>query len=126
MATLHSGYEFEASLPSNARRHSAYIEPDAIEALRNAAATNSSSPPIGGDMKSFDQFSHTPTPSTPRPASMYESNIELNTLNPQHDSTNAAAAAAEAEFSLPPVDGGRDAWLFLFSAFILEVLVWGM
>lgn len=29
------------------------------------------------------------------------------------------------EFSLSPTDGGRDAWLFLLAAFVLEALVWG-
>ncbi|KAF1981413.1 putative MFS monocarboxylate transporter [Aulographum hederae CBS 113979] len=29
------------------------------------------------------------------------------------------------QFSLPPADGGKDAWLFLWSAFMLEALVWG-
>lgn len=28
-------------------------------------------------------------------------------------------------FSLPPTDGGKDAWLFLLAAFVLEALVWG-
>ncbi|PNS14156.1 hypothetical protein CAC42_6669 [Sphaceloma murrayae] len=28
-------------------------------------------------------------------------------------------------FSLPPADGGKDAWLVLFACFILEALVWG-
>lgn len=41
------------------------------------------------------------------------------------NSRHGEAVATEIEFSLPPVDTGRDAWLFLFSAFILEVLVWG-
>jgi hypothetical protein len=26
---------------------------------------------------------------------------------------------------LPPVDGGKDAWLFLTACFIIEALVWG-
>lgn len=26
---------------------------------------------------------------------------------------------------LPPVDGGKDAWLFLAAAFVVEALVWG-
>ena len=26
---------------------------------------------------------------------------------------------------LPPVDGGRKAWMFAASAFILELMVWG-
>ena len=28
------------------------------------------------------------------------------------------------QFSLPPVDGGKDAWLFLGATFVLEALVW--
>ena len=32
---------------------------------------------------------------------------------------------ANPEFSLPPVDGGRDAWLFLAASFMIEALVWG-
>jgi len=27
---------------------------------------------------------------------------------------------------LPPVDGGKEAWLFLGACFVLELLVWGM
>ena len=27
--------------------------------------------------------------------------------------------------SLPPVDGGKVAWLFLAAAFVVEALVWG-
>lgn len=27
--------------------------------------------------------------------------------------------------SLPPVDGGKDAWLFLAACFMIEGLVWG-
>lgn len=29
------------------------------------------------------------------------------------------------EFSLPPVDRGKDAWLFLAASFVVEALVWG-
>ena len=29
------------------------------------------------------------------------------------------------EFSLPPLDGGKDAWLFLAASFMMEALVWG-
>jgi hypothetical protein len=28
--------------------------------------------------------------------------------------------------SLPPVDGGKDAWFFLAACFAIEALVWGM
>jgi hypothetical protein len=27
--------------------------------------------------------------------------------------------------SLPPTDGGKDAWLYLFSCFMLEAMIWG-
>jgi hypothetical protein len=58
---------------------------------------------------------------TPRPTAVNESDMELYAINPDLDETRAT----EPEFSLPPVDGGKDAWLFLFSAFVLEILVWG-
>lgn len=40
---------------------------------------------------------------------------------------NGAGPRTESEegFSLPPTDGGKDAWLFLFSCFMLEAMVWG-
>lgn len=30
-----------------------------------------------------------------------------------------------ADFSLPPVDRGKDAWLFLAAGFMVEALTWG-
>jgi hypothetical protein len=128
MATSHSGYELDASKSSSARRYSTYIEHGAIEGLRNTADTSENSnttySPTPMSTKTAEgtiQPTHTTQPSTPQPASIYESNIELTTINPTHD----ANSATEVEFSLPPVDGGKDAWLFLLSAFVLEVLVWG-
>jgi hypothetical protein len=125
MSTLRSGYEFEApQSSSNARRHLAYVDTDALEALHNAAATCSSILPIQEDTITPTyaiQSSYTTKTFTPRPEPVYNSNIELVATNPQHDTTNAT----EPEFTLPPVDGGKDAWLFLFSAFVLEILVWG-
>ncbi|KAF9695081.1 hypothetical protein EKO04_006839 [Ascochyta lentis] len=47
-----------------------------------------------------------------------ESSVQLRDSNPQQRDV-------EFEFSLPPVDGGKQAWLFLVSAFVLELLVWG-
>jgi len=41
--------------------------------------------------------------------------VEANNTN----ETNAGS-------SLPPTDGGKDAWLFLLSCFMLEALIWGM
>lgn len=67
---------------------------------------------------------------------MEPNNSELSMLSPEGNPVSVprdeAAAdfdrdrVPEHEFSLPPVDGGKDAWLFLTAAFIVEVLVWGM
>ena len=31
----------------------------------------------------------------------------------------------ETSFSLPPTDGGKDAWLCLLACFMLEAMIWG-
>ncbi len=41
------------------------------------------------------------------------------------DDTFAESSVGRPEFSLPPVDGGKDAWLFLVAAFTMEALTWG-
>ncbi|XXH03946.1 hypothetical protein Hte_010354 [Hypoxylon texense] len=64
--------------------------------------------------------------------------IELEssaTLPPRFDSSatppggsnqdNSQPEEGRQEFSLPPVDGGKDAWLFLAACFAIEALVWG-
>lgn len=33
--------------------------------------------------------------------------------------------ASNEGFSMHPADGGKDAWLFLLSCFMLEALIWG-
>lgn len=62
------------------------------------------------------------------------SSIELNPQNRPNitsdpgdiaESGPATAHEASHEFLLPPVDGGKDAWLFLAAAFAIEALVWG-
>lgn len=35
-------------------------------------------------------------------------------------------ASQQEQVSLPPVGGGKGAWLFLAAAFVVEALVWGM
>jgi hypothetical protein len=52
-------------------------------------------------------------------------------IQPQHSGTIDSVEAnnnteTNAEFFLPPTDGGKDAWLFLLSCFMLEALIWGM
>ena len=58
---------------------------------------------------------HAPAASAPPRTSIYDSNIVLNAINPHHDEAGA----------LPPVNTGKDAWLFFFSAFVMDILVWG-
>ncbi|KAL1301816.1 hypothetical protein AAFC00_006004 [Neodothiora populina] len=52
--------------------------------------------------------------------------IELETHAYDAESRDTSTEAeGQDTFSLPPADGGKDAWLFLTSAFVLEALVWG-
>jgi hypothetical protein len=60
------------------------------------------------------------------PATSTENGIELT---PQrggnlHDSEQGIVGQKD-DLVLPKVDGGKDAWLFLFGCFIFEALVWG-
>jgi hypothetical protein len=52
--------------------------------------------------------------------------IQLDTTTPG-DSSPSLDVASENEHgvSLPPVDTGRDAMLFLAACFMIECLVWG-
>jgi hypothetical protein len=38
---------------------------------------------------------------------------------------NLAASSTGVEFSLPPVDGGVNAWMVLIGGFVIEGFVWG-
>jgi hypothetical protein len=69
-------------------------------------------------------------------ASNHSTQVEL-TSYPQHHSSATATdveflqydadqpADSEDGFSLPPTDGGKDAWLCLFACFMLEAMIWG-
>lgn len=58
--------------------------------------------------------------------------VEL-TANPQRSDSaeveryyeSTDLVEANNGFSLPPTDGGKDAWLFLLACFMLEALIWG-
>jgi hypothetical protein len=41
-------------------------------------------------------------------------------IEPLHNDANSNEG-----FSLPPTDGGKDAWLCLLACFMLEALIWG-
>lgn len=47
-----------------------------------------------------------------------QSRFELETSSRWNDEP-------ENETLLPPTDGGKDAWLFLTAAFVIEMMVWG-
>lgn len=50
----------------------------------------------------------------------------LGTNQPEDGRLRATQNRSGAhEFSLPPADGGKDAWLFLAACFVVEALVWG-
>ena len=46
--------------------------------------------------------------------------------SPTADDSSVEAPGGRQEFSLPPADGGKDAWFFLAAAFLMEGLIWGM
>lgn len=121
MDTLHSGYELNGSQNSSARRYSTYIENSAVERLHNTEMGKTSFEQLTYSSIGTAPVSRTTEPSTAQPTFGNESDIELRAIDPYHNEMHIT----EPEFSLPPVDGGKDAWLFLFAAFILEILVWG-
>ncbi|KAK5118294.1 hypothetical protein LTR62_002807 [Meristemomyces frigidus] len=57
-----------------------------------------------------------------RPPDQTESSVELPPRD--HPMPHAEEAGTHVT-TLPPIDGGKDAWLALASAFVLEALVWG-
>lgn len=64
---------------------------------------------------------------------MSNETIELQSIARQQDGYGGSQVHQETinsvetneGFSLPPADGGKDAWLFLFSCFMLEGMIWG-
>lgn len=48
------------------------------------------------------------------------------TTSPERRVEDGRAGMEHEMPSLPPVDGGKDAWLFLAACFMIEALVWGM
>jgi len=65
---------------------------------------------------------------------MSTENIQLSSLPGGKDNSARSDPVQQASFedveggegfSLPPADGGKDAYLFLFTCFMLEALVWG-
>jgi hypothetical protein len=80
-------------------------------------------------MRNDFELTATPTTQTPEcstPASPYadgssDGEYFSSLTAPRHNE----AGMQRHEFSLPPVDGGKDAWLFLAACFAVDALVWG-
>ncbi|KAK5636616.1 hypothetical protein RRF57_012329 [Xylaria bambusicola] len=59
---------------------------------------------------------------------MSQTAVELEFISSQVESPEQGAtdnSDGNAEFSLPPVDGGKEAWLFLAASFVVDALIWG-
>ncbi|KAI0476878.1 major facilitator superfamily domain-containing protein [Xylaria cf. heliscus] len=67
---------------------------------------------------------------------MSQQPIELSSINTPHsavespqeglnDGTDGHNESGNPEFSLPPVDGGKEAWLFLAACFVVDALIFG-
>lgn len=85
-------------------------------APRVAPVSAPASGPSAGSAHHRDPYSaETPDESGPDPIAHGDDG------SPVHDSHRSSQ-----EFSsLPPVDGGKQAWLFLAACFAIEMLVWG-
>ena len=51
--------------------------------------------------------------------------LDSTSASLHHDDSELGASVPSTRPSLPPVDGGRQAWAYLLSATVLETLVWG-
>lgn len=71
------------------------------------------------DLRTADPSQTPSVTENSRPSSVRESEAESADLNRTTSNSNAV------ESVLLPADGGKDAWLFLFSSFIIEAFVWG-
>ncbi|EOA82920.1 hypothetical protein ACJQWK_04314 [Exserohilum turcicum] len=120
MATLLSGYteKPESSPESATPQHLESTEPKNIHQVLEKTTSNVLAKPsalnVADTALETTETAHT-IASNPR----HDANTELNI-----NSHNDEADSSDADSSLPPVDTGKDAWLFLLSAFILNVLVW--
>ncbi|KAJ4137255.1 hypothetical protein NW768_002837, partial [Fusarium equiseti] len=57
---------------------------------------------------------------------MSQTSIELrrNIAHEEGPSSDLDLTGTNEFPSLPPVDGGKDAWLFLAASFMVEALIW--
>lgn len=125
MTTLRQVLEPEILYPPAQRRNADFMGLDSRH-YSNKKATNYASTQLPPNHVQHELATIEPAQVAvalmPRRTIMSDSNIEHNVSNPHH----AVGGPAEIHSSLPPADTGRDAWLFLFSAFTMDILVWGI
>jgi hypothetical protein len=54
-----------------------------------------------------------------------ESDIQLRLRSEEQSLNSIQDHDREQNQQLPPMDGGKDAWLFLAACFMIEALIWG-
>jgi hypothetical protein len=54
-----------------------------------------------------------------------ESDIQLRLRSEEQSPSSIKQHDHEQDQQLPPMDGGKDAWLFLAACFMIEALIWG-
>ena len=52
--------------------------------------------------------------------------LQIDSLELVQESTGRNERQDNGVQSLPPADGGKDAWLFLMSVFLFEAVIWGL
>jgi hypothetical protein len=68
--------------------------------------------------------------------SSHSTQVELTSYSQRHAATTGTDVETprndsnglpgdDEGFSLPPTDGGKDAWLCLLACFMLEAMIWG-
>jgi len=65
-----------------------------------------------------------PTSSSYNPA-LRPVEAPVGSASPSNDAVDSSDEHERQMADLPPVDGGKDAWLFLTACFAVEALVWG-
>lgn len=80
---------------------------------------------VSTELASFPQGSRDVSVQESKVGSRSNSNILCATPNTQGTEDGLDSPPPSHEFSLPAVDSGKDAWLFLAACFVMEALIWG-
>ncbi|KAL1409635.1 hypothetical protein Q8F55_003631 [Vanrija albida] len=110
-----------ASRPTGARP-----EPDSLRPSPSPSPPPHPKAPAAIYRPSKDKDVETPGPSIPPSRADSYVDLELSVLGQTPGGSTDEVNLEREVAALPPVDGGRDAWLFLLSATLVETTVWGL